>query len=82
MKSFIELRKELNELSPDLLKRYKTKAKDSRDSHLRIAKDYRNRKGNDPRLPKTPWTDRMAKVHQRKADQHARGIAKVRQRTF
>ena len=77
MKSFVELRKELSELSPELLKRYKTKAKDSRDSHLRIAKDYRNRKPNDPKFPKTPWTDRMAKVHQRRADQHAKGISRV-----
>jgi len=78
MKSFYELRKELSELSPELLKRYKTKAKDSRDSHLRIAKDYRNRKPNDPRFPKTLWTDRMAVVHQRRADQHAKGIGRAK----
>ena len=68
--------KKVNELSPGLKKRYSDKAKDSKDSHQRIATDYKTRTGKDGSF-KSDWTDHMGKVHQRKADNRAKGIKRA-----
>lgn len=68
--------KKINELSPGLKKRYSDKAKDSKDSHQRIATDYKTRTGKDGSF-KSDWTDHMGKVHQRKADNRAKGIKRA-----
>lgn len=66
----------VNELSPEMKKKYLDKAKDSKDSHQRIAKDYKTRTGSAD-SPKNDWTDHMASVHQRKADSRAKGIKRA-----
>lgn len=68
--------KKLKELSPDTIKRYRDKAKDSKDSHKRIAHDYSTRTGDS----KSDWTDKMAKVHSRSADNRSKGIARANKR--
>ena len=68
--------KKLKELSPDTIKRYRDKAKDSKDSHKRIAHDYSTRTGDS----KSDWTDKMAKVHSRAADNRSKGIARANKR--
>jgi len=69
----------VNELSPEMKKKYLDKAKDSKDSHQRIAKDYKTRTGSAD-SSKSDWTDHMGKVHQRKADNRAKGIKRAEEK--
>lgn len=65
--------KNIKELSPDTVKRYRDKASDDQPRQKRIAHDYATRTGDN----KSDWTDRMAKVHKRAADNRAKGIARA-----
>ena len=66
-------KEDVNELAPATLKRYRDKAKDNKDTHKRIAHDYATRTGDS----KSDWTDKMAKVHKRAADNRAKGVARA-----
>ena len=78
--TFVEFTKTpIDELSKKKLSRYIDKAKDNKDSHLRVAADYLSRKGT-PDSPKNDFTDRMGKAHSRKAKNHAKGIDRASKR--
>jgi len=66
----------IKELSPDTVKRYRDKASDDQPRQKRIAHDYATRTGDN----KSDWTDKMAKVHQRAADNRSKGIARANSR--
>ena len=68
--------KKLTELRPATLRSYQNKAKEKTPIHKKIAKDYASRTDPD----KKAWTDKMAKVHARKAKGHEKGVARAQKR--